>query len=77
MTIEVDGRPAVHIKGVVTATGPDTLKASIANLLGNLKEYFQGARSINLKDIDVEMDKSNTIKQVFQTYFVKFGYNLP
>jgi len=77
MTVEVEGTPAVHIKGVVKASGPDTLKNSISFLLANLKKHFQGARSLSLQNIDVEFDKSSSVKQEYQKYLVKFGFNLP
>jgi hypothetical protein len=77
MTIEVEESPAVHIKGVVTASGPDKLRASISYLLVNLKKYFQGTRSLGLQDIDFEIDKYSNIKQGYQTYFVTFGFSLP
>ena len=76
MTVEVEGTPAVHIKGVVKASGPDKLKDSISFLLDNLKKHFQGARSLSLQNIDVELDKISSVKQEYQKYLVKFGFNL-
>ena len=77
MTVEVEGAPAVHIKGVVKAAGPDKLKDSISYVLDNLKKYFQGARSLSLQNIDVELAKMNNMQQEYQKYLVKFGFNLP
>ena len=77
MTVEVEGTPAVHIKGVVKAAGPDKLKDSISYVLDNLKKYFQGARSLSLQNIDVELAKFNNMQQEYQTYLVKFGFKLP
>jgi hypothetical protein len=77
MTVEAEGTPAVHIKGVVKASGPDKLRDSISYLLDNLKKYFQGARSLSLQNIDVELAKINNMQQENQNYLVKFGFNLP
>ena len=77
MTIEVEGSPAVHIKGVVTTSGPDKLRDSISYLLVNLNKYFLGTRSLGLQDIDFEIDKYSNVKQGYQTYLVTFGFSLP
>jgi hypothetical protein len=77
MTVEVEGAPAVHIKGIVKASGPDELKDSISYLIGSLKKYFQGAHSLSLQNIDVELAKINNMQQEYQKYLVKFGFNLP
>ena len=77
MTIEVEGSPAVHIKGVVTASGPGKLKDSISFLLVNLKKYFHGTRFLGLQDIDFEIDKYSNTKEGYQNYLVNFGFNLP
>ncbi|MBE9570395.1 MAG: hypothetical protein IMF11_07205 [Proteobacteria bacterium] len=77
MTVEVEGTPAVYIKGVVKASGPDKLRDSISYLLDNLKKYFQGAQSLSLQNIDVELAKINNMQQEYQNYLVKFGFNLP
>jgi hypothetical protein len=77
MTVEVEGTPAVHIKGVMKASGPKKLKNSISSILDNLKKYFQGALSLRLQNIDVELDKINNMQQGYQKYLVKFGFNLP
>jgi len=77
MTVEVEGTPAVHIKGVMKAPGPEKLKNSIGYILDNLKKYFQGALSLSLQNIDVELDKFSDMQQGYQKYMVKFGFNLP
>jgi hypothetical protein len=77
MTVEVEGTPAVHIKGVMKASGPEKLKNAISYTLDNLKKYFQGALSLSLQNIDVELDKINNMQQGHQKYLVKFGFNLP
>ena len=77
MTIEVEGSPAVHIKGVVTTSGPYKLRDSISYLLLNLNKYFLGTRSLGLQDIDFEIDKYSNVKQGYQTYLVTFGFSLP
>ena len=77
MTVEVEGAPAVHIKGIVKTSGPDKLRDSISYLIGSLKKYFQGAHSLSLQNIDVELAKINNMQQEYQKYLVKFGFNLP
>jgi hypothetical protein len=77
MTVEVEGTPAVHIKGVMKTSGPEKLKNGISYILDNLKKYFQGALSLSLQNIDVELDKINNMQQGRQKYLVKFGFNLP
>ena len=77
MTIDVEGKPAVHIKGVVKVAGPDKLRDSLSYLLVKVKKYFQGARSIGIQDIDVEIDKTSHIQQGYQNYSVTLGFNLP
>jgi len=77
MSVEVEGMPSVHIKGVVKASGPDKLRDSISYLLANLKTHFHGARSLSLQNIDVELAKINNTQQENQNYLVKFGFNLP
>lgn len=77
MTIEEEGNPAVHIKGVVRASGPDKLRDSISYFLVSLKKYFQGTQSLGLQDIDFEVDKTNNTKQGYQTYLITFGFSLP
>ena len=77
MTVEVEGTPAVHIKGIMKAPGPEKLKNSIGYILDNLKKYFQGALSLSLQNIDVELDKFSDMQQGYQKYMVKFGFNLP
>jgi hypothetical protein len=77
MTVEVEGSPAVHIKGIVTASGPDKLRDSISYLLVNLKKYFQGSQTLGLQNIDFEIDKYSNTKKGYQNYLVNFGFNLP
>jgi hypothetical protein len=77
MTVDVEETPAVHIKGVVKASGPDKLRDSISYLLANLKTHFHGAQSLSLQNIDVELAKINNTQQENQNYLVKFGFNLP
>jgi len=76
MIIEIEKNPHVELKGVITASGPDQFRSSLSVFLTNLKQYFQGSRSLRIQDIDFEMDR-NSIEKGYQNYIIEFRFNLP
>jgi len=75
MAIELETNPRVDIQGVIKASGPDQFRSSLSVFLENLNKYFQGARSLRIRDIDFETTSSN--EKGYQNYVIALRFNLP
>lgn len=53
MIVETEPNPGVSFAGTVTAERPSEFRESLTEFLEGLKDTFEGARSLSLKDIEV------------------------
>jgi hypothetical protein len=60
MVIEVEPDPALQLKGLVRASGPEHLGETLSSFLANLGEHFPGSRTLTIEDIELSQDQCET-----------------
>ena len=74
--LETETNPGVVLNGVIKASGAKQLRDTLATLLKNLNQDFQGTRSLRIQDIDFKIDKSQ-MEQEYKNFLFTLKFNLP
>ncbi len=76
MTVETEPSPGVALKGAVRAAKPAQFRRALSELLDNLDDSFQGARSLGMQDIDFNADNCTT-EEAYHSCIIALKFGLP